>query len=280
MLLENQTILEGRVHSLAVEGHDGVSRVPKKDRTLTAVPAVAGYGHEASDRVLTAVVHECRHEIDGIGIDAANEFSGVLAGIQRLETRAITFPWPEQGAREALVRVGKRDHHRGASRPDMQGIGIDRIVAGRCGWDDQFLVAMGDERLAESESAPIRRSLHGTSYDRKGAVGTHDEIRLYSTRFVVMGMLDRDLPRIEVDIRDRLLEVERDVLMLRRTLEKKQIQVATRDRVDRFAGIGAVRVEALVPLGRMDDPATHRNGHRLHDLFTQSDLAKRLEPPA
>ena len=66
-------------------------------------------------------------------------------------------------------------------------------------------------------------------------------------------MLDRDSTGFEIDIGHRLLEVERDILMLGRSLQKKEVEIALRDRIDGFAGIRTVRMEALDTFRRMDD---------------------------
>ena len=139
---------------------------------------------------------------------------------------------------------------------------------------------MGDEGLAEAEPPSNGRSLHGSANDRVGPVRADDEIGIDVTRLVVMHVLDRDSTGFEIDIGHRLLEVERDILMLGRSLQKKEVEIAPRDRIDGFAGIRTVRMEALDTFRRMDDPAPHWNGHRLHDLFTKPHPSQCLETTA
>ncbi len=163
---------------------------------------------------------------------------------------------PEQRARERSVRVGQGDHHRRASRPDVQGLRIEGELASRVQRRDvQLLVAVVEEVESLVERAGGEQL---ATHRRACAVGADHDVG------VGENLAGRRLERHRAGLR-----IEPDELMVEHHphsgsglggIEQGLVERCPADRVDR--PISGRRSTAGSPVDRRRDGSSARASAR------------------
>ena len=235
------------------------------------LPRGAADGAEHAHRVVLVVVDQVRGQREHVRVVLGEVPLDRRRAVQRGEAAGAVVG-PEQRAGEGAVRVRQRDHHRGAARPDVQRVRVEREVPAQRR-DRQLLVAVVEEVHALVQQ-PVRQQL--PAHRGAGAVGAQHDRRLRRDRALRGLEAQRAVGRVEPDqpvVEDDPHSGQRGGLV-----QQGVVQRTPADRVDRPVAGRAVRLELLLALDRVDHPAAHRQRVG-HHLLGQPDAAQRVQAP-
>ena len=269
-LVEFDAVLEGAIHALAVERHDGMRGVADEQGATVDVPLVEAQCRQQASRVAREVLQVLGHQRH-----RGREFGReeIAHGFHRSQGREARPPLvaEEQGDGEAAVDVRQCDQHVAAAWPDVQRVRFDQESARRGRRNLQFLVTVSEPFDAFAE---VGRFHHRGAQSRAGTVGTDDAIEHGLTMHAVAA-LEAQFAAVEIGRSQRAVEMEACASVLG-GLQHAGVQTPAIDRPDHLGIVTAVTHEAV----RFADLVHHATAHHhrlIHHRALQTGQAQAVQ---
>ena len=163
--IQHGAVLERGVHALAMEWHDGVRRIAQQ-QDGTAGPGVGVDGAEMALWMVAELCGQIRDQRGGRGEFAVEELLHRGITVQRVESGIAGVRQKQRGG-EAAVRIRQGNQHEAVSRPDMQRIGPQGVLA-VARRNVQFLVVVLQRLFVDGDMAGAGET---AAQRRAGAIG-------------------------------------------------------------------------------------------------------------
>jgi len=257
--IEHAAVLEGGVHALAVEGHDGVRRIAEQQHLSAHVPGCGVHGAELALRMGRKLRRQIRQQWQHIGEFAAEELVQGSDAVERCEALR-TAARQEQRRGETAVAVRQRDQHEAAARPDVQRVALEPALGQRCA-HRELLVVVVEPLIAGHKQA---RGAEACAHRRPGTVGGDGGRKLALVVRARERIAQLQAVLAQVRAAALLAEAHADAAVTGGLLDEHAIEVGATHRPDDLVLALPVGLERGLAAALMHHAPAHRNQQRLH----------------
>ena len=208
-----------------------------------------------------------RQQVGKVFLEQRTDVVGRFGGLEAVGA----FVRQEQRERVRTIAIGMRHEQPVRARPDVQRGLVDHRRAVGARGQRQFLVAPLQIFLVVIRA---HAALHLGPAARERAIGADHPVGGDPARGAAG--LDLQLAAVLVHAQQAVIEMQGHARLALGAIQQQADQFAAVDRIQHFAAVLAVGLEAGAAIGRVDHASAHHHGER-HDHVDQPDFGQRLD---
>src|ERR1700733_10906207 len=197
-------VFKSAVYPLAKEGDDGMSSIAEQQRSTFDTPRRALDRNHSTGRIRKIVVCQLRHQPEGVR-------EALLKKTDYIRLRAETgeafsaLEWQKENARERAVDIRQRNQHVVTPRPDVKGVGLERMLPIETGRNGQLFVAVIEILLGKTEATQLE---HLSPQCRGCTIAANHNLGRWSCFFSRVLVTQSDCAGFQVVANAALMEVD------------------------------------------------------------------------